>query len=108
MSKLEFLSRPLVAFDPYDKNHRRYYADYLEYGGWGRCPVRFICPDDTGMDLPTMIKNRLVEYYMDREFGGGKMAQERSKAMSEAADKLYREAGQLRREAAALMKPRRS
>ena len=108
MSKLEFLSRPLVAFDPYDKNHRRYYADYLEYGGWGRCPVRFICPDDCGMDLPTMIKNRLVEYYMDREFGGGKMAIEKSKAMSEVADKMYREAGQLRKEAASLLKPRRA
>ena len=108
MSRLEFLSRPLVAFDPYDKNHRRYYADYLEYGGWGRCPVRFICPEDVGLDLPTMIKNRLVEYYMDREFGGGKMAQERSKVMAETADKMYREAGQLRKEAAALLKPRRA
>lgn len=108
MSKLEFLSRPLVAFDPYNKDHRRYWAEFLEYGGWGRCPVRFIVPDDTGMDLPTMIKNRLVEYYLDREFGGGKLAQERSKSLSEAADKMYREAGQLRKEAASLLKPRRT
>ncbi len=108
MSKLEFLSRPLVAFDPYNKDHRRYYAEFLEYGGWGRCPVRFICPDDYGMDMPTMIKNRLIEYYVDREFGGGKLAQERSKALSDSADQMYREAGKLRQEAANLLKPRRT
>jgi hypothetical protein len=108
MSKLEFLSRPLVAFDPYDKDHRRYYAEYLEYGGWGKCPVRFICPEDYGMDLPTMIRSRLIEYYIDREFGGGKITTERSRAMSEAADKMYREAGRLRKEAQALLKPRRT
>ncbi len=26
------------------------------------------------MDLPTMIRNRLIEYYIEREFGGGKLA----------------------------------
>lgn len=97
-----------MAFDPYDKDHRRYYAEYLEYGGWGRCPVRFVCPEDVGHDLPTMIKHRLIEYYIDREFGGGKMATERSRAMSEAADKMYREAGRLRKEAESLLKPRRT
>lgn len=108
MSKLEFLSRPLVAFDPHNKDHRRYYADFLEYGGWGRCPVRFICPEDTGMDIPTMIKNRLCEYYIEREFGGSKMSQARAEAMSRAADDMYRRAGQLRKEAAALHTPRRT
>ncbi len=107
MSKLEFLSRPLVAFDPYNKDHRRYYAEYLEYGGWGKCPVRFVCPEDYGMDLPTMIKNRLMEYYIDREFGGNKLAQERSRALSGTADEFYKEAGKLRKEAQALLKPRR-
>ena len=108
MSKLEFLCRPLVAFDPYNKDHRRWYAEYLEYGGWGRCPVRFVCPEDYGMDLPSMIKNSLIEYHVDREFGGGKLAKEKSKAMSEAADRMYREAGKLRQEAQSLLKPRRT
>lgn len=108
MSKLEFLQRPLVAFDANNKDHRRYYADFMEYGGWGRCPVRFICPEDYGMDLPTMIKHRLIEYYIEREFGGGKLAQARAAAMSDTADKMYREAGQLRKEAQALLKPRRT
>lgn len=108
MSKLEFFGRPLVAFDPCNKDHRRYYAEFLEYGGWGRCPVRFICPTDSGSDLTLMIKNHLTEYYIDREFGGSKLASERSQALSITADKLYKEAGQLRKEAAALLKPRRT
>lgn len=107
MSKLEFLCRPLVAFDPYNKDHRRWYAEFVEYGGWGRCPVRFIVPEDTGMDLPTMIKNSMIQYYIDREFGGTKLAEARSDAMTRQADEMYRRAGQLRKEASALKSPRR-
>ena len=107
MSKLEYLVRPMVPFDPYNKDHRRYYADYLENGGWGSCPVRFICPEDNGDNLPSMIKNSLIAWYVEREFGGGKMAQERSKRLAETADKLYRDAGQMRKEAESLLKPRR-
>ena len=108
MSKLEYLARPLVAFDPYNKDHRRYYADYLEIGGWGHCPVRFICPEDNGDNLPSMIKNSLIAWYVEREFGGSKMATERTKRLSETADKMYREAGQMRKEAQGLLKPRRT
>ncbi len=108
MSRLEYLQRPLVAFDPNNKDHRRYYAEFIEYGGWGRCPVRFIVPEDVANDLPSMIKNRLVEYYIEREFGGSKMSQARSETLSRAADELYRKAGQLRKEAVALKSPRRT
>ncbi len=108
MSKLEYLARPLVAFDPYNKDHRRYYAEFQEYGGWGHCPVRFICPDDNGGNLPSMIQTSLISYYIDREFGGGKLAQDRSEIMSRKADALYKEAGKLRIESKALLKPRRS
>ncbi len=108
MSKLEFLSRPLVAFDPNNKDHRRYYAEYLEYGGWGTCPVRFVCPEDHGHDLPTMIKNSLIEYYVSREFGGDKLARARSDALSQQADDLYRQAGKMRKEAQMLNRPRKA
>lgn len=57
-----------MAFDPSNKDHRRYYAEFVKYGGWGKCPVRFVCPDDCGMDLPTMIKNQLLDWYVGREF----------------------------------------
>jgi hypothetical protein len=68
MSKLEYSLRPLVAFDPNNKDHRRYYAEFVKYGGWGKCPVRFVCPDDCGMDLPTMIKNAMLNWYVSKEF----------------------------------------
>jgi len=97
-----------VAFDPHNKDHRRYYAEFVELGSWGQCPVRFICPDDNGGDLVSMIKNNLIQYYIDREFGGGKLAEARSTALSESADELYKKAGKLRKEAAALHSPRRT
>jgi hypothetical protein len=68
MSRLEFYARPLVAFDPRNKDHRRWYYEFLEYKGWGKCPVRFICTEDHGSDLTVMIRNALVEYYVNKEF----------------------------------------
>jgi hypothetical protein len=35
--------------------------------------VRFIVTDDHGMDLPTMIKNKLCEYYVALEFRNEKI-----------------------------------
>jgi hypothetical protein len=107
MSRLEYYNRPLVAFDPNNKDHRRYYAEFLERSSWGKCPVRFICPDDNGGDLISMIKNNLIQYYIDREFGGSKLAIERSKSLDEQAATLYKQAGALRKEATALKAPRR-
>jgi hypothetical protein len=68
MSRLAYYSRPWVAFDAGNKEHRRYYAEFVKFQTWGRCPVRFIVTDDHGMDLPTMIKNKLCEYYVEQEF----------------------------------------
>lgn len=97
-----------MAFDPNNKDHRRYYAEYIDYGGWGRCPVRFICPEDHGDNLPTMIRNSLIEYYVSREFGGKKLAQAKAEAMSQTADELYKKAGKLRKEAQMLSRPRKT
>ena len=68
MSKLEYYARPLVAFDPANKDHRRWYYEFLEYRGWGACPVRFICPNDNGLDLTLMIRDHLAKWYVDKEF----------------------------------------
>lgn len=69
MSKLEFYARPWVAFDPTNKDHRRWYYQFMEARTWGHCPVRFICPEESGMDLTIMIRNQLIEYYTAKEFG---------------------------------------
>lgn len=106
MSRLEFYARPLVAFDANNKNHRRYYAEFLENNGWGRCPVRFICIEEHGLDLPTMIKNSLVDYYVSREFGGNKLSDARALQISRQADSFYKKAGRLRKEAQMLTRPR--
>lgn len=92
MSKLEYFARPLVAFDPRNKDHRKWYAEFLEYQGWGKCPVRFICPDDHGYDLTIMIKNMLVEYYIEREF-----SQTLPKKVDVAAKRQYNKASPKKR-----------
>jgi hypothetical protein len=68
MSKLEYYSRPLVAFDPSNKEHRKFYYEFVETMSWGHCPVRFIVPDATGMDLIRLIQNELFKYYVSKEF----------------------------------------
>jgi hypothetical protein len=86
VSKLEFYARPLVAFDPNNKDHRRWYYEFVEYGGWGKCPVRFICPNDIGHDLTIMIRNLLIEYYINKEFG--RVAQKPQSKLRAVAEKL--------------------
>ena len=68
MSILELHSRPFVAFDPTKKEHRQYYHNFVVTRSWGRCPVRFLVPEDHG-DLVTMIQRSLIEFYTKREFG---------------------------------------
>jgi hypothetical protein len=68
MSKLEFYSRPLVAFDATLKEHRRVYFQFVKSRSWGHSPFRFIVPEDHG-DLITMIQRSLIDYYIRREFG---------------------------------------
>lgn len=70
MSRLEYHGRPLVAFDVNKREHRRWFAEFQNYGTWGRCPVRFIVTDDVG-DLLTMIRRKLIDYYVEREFKKG-------------------------------------
>jgi len=68
MSRLEYLARPLVAFDASNKDHRRWYWEFVAYKGWGKCPVRFICTEEHGDNLPSMIQRMVVDYYINKEF----------------------------------------
>ena len=68
MSKIQMFGRPYVVFDPKNKDHRKWYADFNRNLSWSKCPVRFVVDDDAG-DLITMIQRRLIEHYTAREFG---------------------------------------
>lgn len=72
MSRLSLFGRPWTVFDPTDKNHRRYYFEYVQSNSWGSCPVRFVVPEDHG-DLVTMIQRSLVEFYVTKEFENKKV-----------------------------------
>ena len=67
MSVLHFNARPWTVFDVCNKDHRRWYAEFVKHGSWGRCPYRFIVPEDHG-DLITMCQRALVKYYVEHEF----------------------------------------
>ena len=68
VSKLLYMSRPWTVFNPKNKDHRRWFAEFQHLGTWGKCPVRFVVADDHG-DLVTMIQRSLIQYYVEREFG---------------------------------------
>lgn len=67
MSQLELHSRPWVVFNPDSREHRKWYSEFVRTGTWGRCPVRFVIPDDHG-NLITIIQRKLVEHYVRKEF----------------------------------------
>ena len=68
MSVLELHSRPFVAFDASNREHRQHYHNFVVTRSWGKCPVRFLVPEDHG-DLVTMMQRALIEYYTKKEFG---------------------------------------
>jgi len=68
MSRLQLHGRPYVVFSAKNKEHRRWFADFNRTGACGRCPVRFVIPDDHG-DLITMIQRELIRFYVEKEFG---------------------------------------
>jgi hypothetical protein len=104
LSRLQLHGRPYVVFDPKNKDHRRWFADFNQTGAWGRCPVRFVVNEDHG-DLITMIQRELIKFYVDKEFGTDtnpkvrtrsvvekqqkSVAQKRSKKVDNKPKKLY-------------------
>lgn len=70
MSRLQLHGRPWVVFNPYNKEHRKWFADFNQNGAWGRCPVRFVVNEDHG-DLITQIQRELIQFYVDKEFRNG-------------------------------------
>jgi len=67
MSILQLKMRPWTEFNPKDREHRKWYAEYLKTGTWGKCPVRFVDPTDCG-NLAMAMQASLVAYYASKEF----------------------------------------
>ena len=94
MSILHFKSRPWTVFDPANKQHRRWYYEFVKHKTWGKCPVRFIVPEDHG-DLITMCQRALVRWYVDNEFRNvakkqhSSVSQKRKKTVDKLANRTY-------------------
>ena len=67
MSILHFNSRPWTVFDAFNAEHREWYFEFVKHRSWGKCPYRFIVPEDHG-DLITMCQRALVKFYVEQEF----------------------------------------
>ena len=72
MSVLYLRARPVVAFDVDDPVHRKYFAEFVKYNTWGKCPVRFMT-ESLDMDLVSYINNKMLKYYVTQEFESGKV-----------------------------------
>jgi hypothetical protein len=61
--------RPVVLFNPSNKQHRQYYSNFLKEGSWGKCPVRFAVEGDaSNNNLAFAMQRMLTEYYIGKEF----------------------------------------
>jgi hypothetical protein len=60
--------RPQTFFDVNNKSHRQSYYDFMTNHSWKNCPYSFII-EEPYKDLPTMIHDKLLSYYLTKEFG---------------------------------------
>lgn len=58
--------RPETQFDPSDFSHRMAYRDFIKKRTWGAAP-RFYLEEGYSC-IPEMIKDKLINYYIDDEF----------------------------------------
>jgi hypothetical protein len=56
-----------VAFDPENKQHRKYWAMFLRDKNWSNIPVRFAFTENVH-DITYMVNRILAEYYISKEF----------------------------------------
>jgi hypothetical protein len=85
MSLIYLRSRPIVAFDENSAEHRRWFAEFVKYRTWGRCPVRFMA-DSLETDLVSHIEHKMLHYYVTKEFESGKVkSKSRTKSRAKKA-----------------------
>jgi hypothetical protein len=65
--------RPLMSFDVNNPEHRKWFAEFVKYRTWGRCPVRFLS-ESLDQDLVSYIEGKMLGYYVEQEFSNAKQA----------------------------------
>lgn len=65
-SVLDLHHRPTVLFDPNNKDHRKYVAEFLSKRTWANCPVVFFAPEEA--NTKAYVIESLADYYLSREF----------------------------------------
>lgn len=65
---LGVFNRPVVLFDPANKDHRRWAWQFFRDRSWKGCPVRFALPDGED-NVCSMIERMMMSHYIQREFG---------------------------------------
>lgn len=66
MSTFEKFGRPIVDFDPSNKDHRQWLGEFTRTRSWGNCPVKFSTAG-SGNTVAQM-QLRLLQYYTEHEF----------------------------------------
>lgn len=67
---LNHACRPVVVFNPANREHRAHYAEFLKNASWGQCPVRFeiLTSEASNSNLAYAMQRLLTEYYIGLEF----------------------------------------
>jgi len=89
MSLLYLRSRPIVAFDENNADHRKWFAEFVKYRGWGKCPVRFMA-ESLEVDLVTFIEHKMLSYYVQQEFENENKTKTKRKPKSSGALRAVR------------------
>jgi hypothetical protein len=58
---------PMVEFDPENMVHRLCYHSFITNRTWSKSKFRFVL-EDTYIDVPSMINDKLIKHYLNREF----------------------------------------
>lgn len=59
--------RQSVVFDANNAKHRKFYHEFVKTKAWGSCPIQWLI-DDESIDVVHNINNKLIEFYLHREF----------------------------------------
>ena len=56
-----------VDFDVKNPEHRQVFHTFIKENTWGKTKTRFVL-EHPYVDIPTMIQNKLLDFYLTKEF----------------------------------------